>query len=92
MFARTVVAALAISAIATPFAAFASAAKFEAVTVTVNVTDLDMNSPGDKARFELRLKNAARAACANGATDRWARADEARCIEEIIANSAGAAD
>ena len=84
MLSRSLIAAASLSLLITPAALLAADGKYEPVTVTIEVRDLDPAKAADRATFELRLKNAARAACNSGIKDRWAKAEEQRCIEEVI--------
>lgn len=66
-----------------------SLAAQDTVQVEINVTDLDLSAPEDRARFETRLKHAARNACRVDYDAPGARAAEKRCAEEVM-NSARA--
>ncbi|MGB7653884.1 MAG: UrcA family protein [Novosphingobium sp.] len=89
MFSRSLIAAASLALLTAPAALLASTRKYDPVTVTIEVRDLDPAKAADRATFELRLKNAARAACDSGMKDRWAKAEEQRCIEEVITGGAG---
>ena len=88
MLSRSIIAAASLALLAAPAALLAADSKYDPVTVTVEVSDLDPGKAADRTTFELRLKNAARAACDSGMKDRWAKAEEQRCIEEVITGGA----
>lgn len=89
MISRPIIAAVSLTLLAAPAALLAATSKFDPVTVMIEVRDLDPAKASDRATFELRLKKAARAACASGLKDRWARAEEQHCIEGVITGGAG---
>lgn len=84
MNARTATAAIALALLSAPTAIFAASAKYEPMTVTVEVNDLDPADPADQARYTSRLKAAARKACDLGVNESWARAEEQRCVSEVV--------
>ncbi|MEQ1497035.1 MAG: UrcA family protein [Novosphingobium sp.] len=88
MTARALNFALSLAFATASAATFAAAASLEPVSLAVPASDLDPGDPADRAKFELRLKNAARSACQTGIDSRWAKAEEQRCLEEIITGSA----
>jgi UrcA family protein len=89
MLARPLAAVIALGLLAAPAAVSAARNGHDPVTVTVEVGDLDPANPSDRTRFQRRLESAARAACDTGLNERWARAEEDRCVEEIVSSSMG---
>lgn len=81
MLRRSLFAALALTCTAAPLAAQ------DLILVEVNVADLDLSAPEDRARFETRLKHAARNACRVDYETPGARAAEKRCIEEVMTSA-----
>lgn len=64
------------------------AASKDQLTVSVDVSDLDLTQNADQDKLERRIDNAARRICRTGAFDTGARRAENECRLAIIENAA----
>ena len=75
------IAAAALAALATP------AIAHDSLSVSVDVTDLDLTQDADREKLERRIDNAARRACRLGGFDAETRRAERECRLAIIENA-----
>jgi UrcA family protein len=75
------------AAVAASIAPVAATAGQQDINRTVNVSDLDLSNPADRARAERRINAAVRSLCeGNGARSVAARTAEAACREQAMAS------
>jgi UrcA family protein len=81
---RGLIAAAVFGALAASFSAVSAADPSSSVSVTVKFADLDINKPSDALIVYNRIRAAAQGACSYY----WFKtdADEARCVQNAIAN------
>ncbi|MGH6633595.1 UrcA family protein [Sphingopyxis sp.] len=83
MMTRTLILALSLTVAAVP-----AAAQTEGATAAVNTNDLDLTHAADRARLDMRLKNAARRVCQSGLRGLAEAARQSACVSATLANAA----